>query len=206
MRSTFSPFLELLYSYIDRKSSVKDSPPGKVPRCKAEDELFGYLVLILILDLGYWVFCWKIQWYICFCHDVRIRVWRREVENISRWFLNFFLGWSSTNNPHFFCCQTVFVILLCNNQLVEHLESSLRQVFHHMPAVSSFLSQLLIQLEKIENNYHNAPVTNKVEQTYSNWHALQCYAWSCCLIWFSFCFRQHPGSSRFPCFGTVWFG
>lgn len=57
--------------------------------------------------------------------------------------------------------QTIFVILLCNNQLVEHLESSLRQVFQHMPAVSGFVSQLLIQLEKIEHNYHNAPATNK---------------------------------------------
>lgn len=57
--------------------------------------------------------------------------------------------------------QTIFVILLCNNQLVELLESSLRQVFHHAPAVSGFVSQLLIQLEKIERNYLNGPVIDK---------------------------------------------
>jgi hypothetical protein len=56
----------------------------------------------------------------------------------------------------------MFVIGICNNQLVEHLESSVRYLFQHMPAVSGILSQLLIQLEHIQHKYHEVPAVGKV--------------------------------------------
>lgn len=57
--------------------------------------------------------------------------------------------------------QTVFVILACNNQLLEQLKSSLRWVFQSMPAVSKVADQVLLQLEKIKHKYDSGPGTDK---------------------------------------------
>lgn len=57
--------------------------------------------------------------------------------------------------------QTAFVILLCNNQLLEHLESSLRHVFQDMPAVSHVLNRVLLQLETAKQKYDSGPDIRK---------------------------------------------
>lgn len=68
------------------------------------------------------------------------------------------------------CCQTVFVIVLCNNQLIEQLESSLRKLFQNTPAVSHVLNRILLQLQKARQNYDNKLDTNKVSLTLTEAH------------------------------------
>eukprot|EP00250_Pteridium_aquilinum_P016234 c23015_g1_i1 orf=158-1615(+) len=58
--------------------------------------------------------------------------------------------------------QTVFVIVVCNNQLIEHLESSLSKLFQNTPAVSRVLNGILLQLEKEKQKYDSKLDTKKV--------------------------------------------
>lgn len=58
--------------------------------------------------------------------------------------------------------QTVFVIALCNNQLMEHLESGLIKLFQNMPVLSHVLNHILHQLHSARQKYDNKRATNKV--------------------------------------------
>lgn len=74
--------------------------------------------------------------------------------------------------------QTVFVILLCNNQLLEQLESRLRQAFRNIPAVYRFINHVFLQLAQTKQNYDNGVDTAKA----SSWKLSFSSIWST-LIW-----------------------
>eukprot|EP00249_Psilotum_nudum_P011681 c23317_g1_i1 orf=408-1691(+) len=55
--------------------------------------------------------------------------------------------------------QTVFIILVCNNQLVELLDNSLRWLFESMPAVSHIIAYITSKVHDARVGYGNVPKT-----------------------------------------------
>ncbi|RWV91737.1 hypothetical protein GW17_00045946 [Ensete ventricosum] len=54
--------------------------------------------------------------------------------------------------------QTVFIISLCNNQLLEWLENELIWVLGLIPGFSSVLPNLIDKLHMVQNKYLSTPV------------------------------------------------
>ncbi|MCO5549861.1 hypothetical protein L7F22_003335 [Adiantum nelumboides] len=74
--------------------------------------------------------------------------------------------------------QTVFVIAVCNNQLIEQLESTLSKVFHNIPALSRVLNSILVRLQKAKQNYDTGVNTTKV----ATWQFSPAFIWNC-FVW-----------------------
>ncbi|RRT35001.1 hypothetical protein B296_00049066 [Ensete ventricosum] len=61
--------------------------------------------------------------------------------------------------------QTVFMICLCNNQLLEWLENELIWMLGFVPGISSMLPELIAKMHMIQKKYLSAPVP---ESTHSD--------------------------------------
>ncbi|KAI5076502.1 hypothetical protein GOP47_0008567 [Adiantum capillus-veneris] len=70
--------------------------------------------------------------------------------------------------------QTVFVIAVCNNQLIEHLESTVSKVFQNIPALSRVLNNILLRLQKTKQNYDTGVDTTKV----ATWKFSPAWIWN----------------------------
>ncbi|XP_006838257.2 vacuole membrane protein KMS1 isoform X1 [Amborella trichopoda] len=59
--------------------------------------------------------------------------------------------------------QTVFIISICNNQLLEWVENELLWVLSLIPGMSSILPELLAKLHKMKDKYLTAPVASNIK-------------------------------------------
>ncbi|KAH7297601.1 hypothetical protein KP509_25G003200 [Ceratopteris richardii] len=57
--------------------------------------------------------------------------------------------------------QTLFVIALCNNQLIEQLELILSELFKNIPFISRLLNGVLLHLQNAKQNYDSGPSTKE---------------------------------------------
>lgn len=62
-----------------------------------------------------------------------------------------------------FIIQTVFIILICNNQLLELLENELLWLLGLIPGFSSLLPKITVKLHTAKEKYLSAPVPSKVK-------------------------------------------
>eukprot|EP01018_Ginkgo_biloba_P017945 Gb_17299 [translate_table: standard] len=94
--------------------------------------------------------------------------------------------------------QTVFIILVCNNQLVEWLESELIHVLHHIPALSRVLPHLMSKVHNAREKFHHRqvmpPRTSKAEQ----WNFSFAFLWNT-FVWLmlmGFCAKIITGTAQ----------
>lgn len=62
--------------------------------------------------------------------------------------------------------QTVFVIALCNNQLIEQVELILSEVFQNIPALSYVFNGIVLRLHKAKQKYDNTGIDTKKVNTW----------------------------------------
>lgn len=53
--------------------------------------------------------------------------------------------------------QTVFVILICNNQLLDWIENEFIRVVSHIPGLASILPDVITKLKALREKYMKAP-------------------------------------------------
>ena len=63
--------------------------------------------------------------------------------------------WENTNYFFWAFLKTVFVIILCNNHLIEQIEAYVSWLFERTPAVAGILNGFLRQLEKAKKSYND---------------------------------------------------
>ena len=63
--------------------------------------------------------------------------------------------WENTNYLFLVFLKTVFIIILCNNHLIEQIEAYVSWLFERTPAVAGILNAVLRQLEKAKKSYND---------------------------------------------------
>ena len=64
-----------------------------------------------------------------------------------------------------FFVQTVFIIALVNNQLLELVEKRLIWVLGHIPGMDNVLPKMMTKLHSVKEKYLSAPVHSSVSPT-----------------------------------------
>ena len=63
-------------------------------------------------------------------------------------------------NMSFFFLQTVFIISVCNNQLLSWIENELIWIFSLIPGFASVLPNLIVKLNAVKDKYMNPVASN----------------------------------------------
>ncbi|XP_042450751.1 vacuole membrane protein KMS1-like [Zingiber officinale] len=81
--------------------------------------------------------------------------------------------------------QTVFIISVCNNQLLEWLENELIWVLRLIPGLSSALPNMIAKLRTVQDKYSSAPVPESAlpERTAQQWNLSITMIWNA-VLWF----------------------
>lgn len=58
---------------------------------------------------------------------------------------------------YFLILQTVFIILICNNQLLDWIENEFIWILSHIPGFASVLPSVIANLKAVRDKYMKAP-------------------------------------------------